>query len=67
MLHDHPQPKVKDMVNEKRSENAWVQQDGATSHTSSRPIEILRDIMRYWARCICTYKIILSGLHAHPT
>lgn len=47
MLHDLPQPKVKDMVSENRSENAWVQQDCATSHTSSRPIEILRDIIRY--------------------
>lgn len=43
MLQDLPQPKVNDMVNENGSENLWIQQDGETSRTSCRSIEILRD------------------------
>jgi hypothetical protein len=44
MLDNFLQPKLHDLFDEHGAENMWFQQDGATAHTSSRSLGILREM-----------------------
>jgi hypothetical protein len=44
MLENFLWPKLDDLFDEHGAENVWLQQDGATAHTSRRSLGILREI-----------------------
>jgi hypothetical protein len=45
MLENFLWPKLNYLFDEHEAENVWFQQDGATAHTSSRSLGILREII----------------------
>jgi hypothetical protein len=44
MLENFLRPKLDDLFDEHGAENAWLQQEGATAHTSRRSLGMLREM-----------------------
>jgi hypothetical protein len=54
MLHNFFQPRLGEIFNDQHgADNVWFQQDGATAHTSSRSLSLLREMFSGHVISLC--------------